>query len=140
MSAYRPTRVCFLRLAILLSVPRACSQAASQGHPLTFAGDRDSVVRFFHQPPDGEYFHVALLLRVAKKNGPRWNTTAYSDVGRTAYVSLSDMKRIMTTLTHLSLQWDESPKIEDLETYKTIIHMVTEWASRFCPQMKRRKP
>ena len=115
MSGYRSTRVCFLLLATLTSVPWASSQAGSQGHPLTFAAGRDPVVRFFCQPPDGEYFHVALLLRAAKKDDPRWNTTAYSDLGRTAYVSLSDMKRFMTMLTHLSLRWDESPKVESLE-------------------------
>jgi hypothetical protein len=77
-------------------------------------------VQFFFQPPDGEYFHVALLLRVAKKDDPRWKATEYSDVGRTAYVSLGDMKRFMTLLTRLSLQWDESPMVDSLETYKTI--------------------
>jgi hypothetical protein len=120
MLGYRSTRVCFLLLATLTSVSWASSQAGSQGHPLSFAAGRDSVVRFFFQPPDGEYFHFALLLRVAKKDDPRWNTTASSDVGRTAYVSLSDMKRFMTRLTLLSLQWDESPNVESLETYKTI--------------------
>jgi hypothetical protein len=115
-----PTRVCFLLLAILTSAPSASNQAASQGHALTLPAGKDSVIRFFYQPPDGEYFHVALLFRVAKKDDPRWNTTAYSDVGRTAYVSLSEMQQLMTKLGHLSLRWDESIKIESLETYKTI--------------------
>jgi len=30
------------------------------------------------------------------------------------------MKRFMTLLTRLSLQWDESPMVDSLETYKTI--------------------
>ena len=78
------------------------------------------MVRFFYQPPDSEYFHVALLFRVVKKNDPRWNTIAYSDLGRTSYVSLSDMQRLMAKLAHSLLQWDQSATVESLETYKTI--------------------
>jgi hypothetical protein len=116
----RVTQVCFLFLATLAGAPWASTQVASQAHALTLPPGKDSVVRFFYQPPDGEYFHVALIFRVAKENDPRWNTTAYSDVGRTAYVSLSDMQQLITNLAHLSLRWDESAKIERLETYKTI--------------------
>jgi hypothetical protein len=113
-------QILFLLLATLTSTPWASSQAASQGHALTLPADKDSVVRFFYQPPAGEYFHVALIFRVVEENDPRWNTTAYSDVGRTAYVSLSDMQQLTTQLAHLSLRWDESAKIESLETYRTI--------------------
>jgi hypothetical protein len=87
---------------------------------MTFPAGKDSVVRFFCQPPDGEYFHVALLFRVVKKKDPRWNTAPVFDVGRTAYISLSEMQQLMTKLGHISLRWDESAKIESLETYKTI--------------------
>jgi len=87
---------------------------------LTLLAGKDSVVRFFYQPPEGEYFHVALIFRVVGENDPLWNTTAYSDLGRTAYVSLSDMQQLITNLAHLSLRWDESAKNEGLETYKTI--------------------
>jgi hypothetical protein len=116
----RVTQTCFLLLATLTSAPWASSQATSQGHGLTLPAGKDSVVRFFYQPPDGEYFHVALIFRVIQENDPRWNTTAYSDVGRTAYVSLSDMQQLITDLAHLSLRWDESAQVETLETYKTI--------------------
>ena len=75
---------------------------------------------FFYQPTDSEYFHVALLFRVVEENDPRWNTAHSFDVGRTAYVSMTDMQQHMTNLAHSSLRWDESPKIESLETYKNI--------------------
>jgi hypothetical protein len=114
------TQVWFLLLATLTSAPWGSSQAASQGHALTLPAGKDSVVRFFYQPADGEYFHVALIFRVVEENDPRWNTAPVFDVGRTAYVSLSDMQQLMTNLAHLSLRWDESAKIESLETYKNI--------------------
>jgi hypothetical protein len=120
MSGLSPARVCLFFLATLTSAPWASSQAASQGHALTLIAGHDSVVRFFYQPPEGEYFHVALLFRVVKKGHPRWNTTACSDVGQTAYISLRDMGRFMTVLARLSLRWDQSAIIESLETYKTI--------------------
>jgi hypothetical protein len=120
VAIHRSTRVCFLLVATLTSAELASGEAATQDHALTLHAGKESVVRFFFQPPDGEYFHVALLFRVVKKDDPRWNTSALSDVGRTAYVSLSEMQRLMTKLTHLSSQWDESANVEGLETYKTI--------------------
>jgi hypothetical protein len=120
MSGFSPARVSFFFLATLTSAPWASSQAASEGHVLPFIAGNDSVVRFFYQPPKGEYFHVALLFRVVKKRDPRWNTTAYSDVGLTAYISFQDMRRFMGELARLSLRWDQSATIEGLETYETI--------------------
>jgi len=111
---------CFLLLATLMSAPWGCCYAAGQDHALTSPGGKDSVVRFFYQPPDGEYFHVALIFRAVEKQGPRWDTTAYSDVGRTAYVSLSDMQQLISSLARLSLRWEESTKIENLESKKHI--------------------
>jgi hypothetical protein len=115
-----PTRVCCLLLATLTSAASASTQSARQGQALTLPAGKDSIVRFFYQPPGGEYFHVALLFRVVEKKDVRWNTAPVFDEGRTAYISLSDMQRLMGRMAHLSLQWDQSPTIESLETYKTI--------------------
>ena len=116
----RPTRVCLLLLATLTSAPSASSQAARQIHALTLPTGKDSVVRFFCQPPDGEYFHVALLFRVVEKKDPRWNTAPVFDEGRTAHISVSEMRQLITALSAAHLSWDESTKVEGLETYKTI--------------------
>lgn len=112
-------QVCLL-LATLTSAPWLYSQAATQGHALTLPAGKDSVVRFFYQPTSGEYFHAALIVRVVEENDSRWNTAPLFDVGRTAYVSLADMRQLIANLAHLSLRWDESAKIESLETYKNI--------------------
>jgi len=120
MLGSRPTRGCLLLLATLTSATWAYSQVASQGHALTLPAGKHSVVRFYYHPPDGEYFHVALLFRVVKENDRRWNTAPVFDVGRTAYVSLTEMQQLMVNLAHLSLRWDESTKIESLETFKNI--------------------
>jgi hypothetical protein len=114
------TRVCFLLLVTLMIALWSSGHAVSQGHALTLPADKDSVVRFFCQPPESNYFHVALLFRVVEKNDPRSNTAPVSDVGRTAYVSLSEMRQLITSLSAAHLSWDESTKVEALETYKTI--------------------
>jgi hypothetical protein len=41
-------------------------------------------------------------------------------VGRTAYISQSEMKQLLARLAQPPLQWDESTKIESFESYKTI--------------------
>jgi hypothetical protein len=105
---------------MIMFAPLASSQGASEGRPLTLPAGKDSVVRFYYQPANGEYFHVALIFRVVERNDLRWNTAPLFDVGRTAYVSLSDMQQLMTNLTHLSLRWDEREKIESLETFSNL--------------------
>lgn len=120
MSGRRSIRVCLFLFATLTSAPWTSTQTTDQGHALTLPAAKDTVVRFFYQPPDGEYLHHPLLFRVVKKSDPRWNTIAYLDVGRTLYISLSDMQQLMTNIAHLSLQWDESAEIEPLETVDDI--------------------
>jgi hypothetical protein len=85
------------------------------------AGGRQRLCRallFF--PAFNNYFHVALLFRVVEENDPRWNAAPLFDVGRTAYISLSEMRGLFAALSAESLSWEESAKIEELETYKTI--------------------
>jgi hypothetical protein len=113
-------RVISLLLVMLASAPWASSQVANERHPLTLAADKDSVVRFFFFPAHNNYFHVALLFRVVEENDPRWNTAPVFDVGRTAYISISEMRGLFAALSAEPLSWEESAKIEELETYKTI--------------------
>jgi hypothetical protein len=113
-------QICFLLLVTFASGPRSSSQTPSQGHTLTLPADKDSVVRFFYQPDHNNYFHVALLFRVVDENDPRWNTAPVFDVGRTAYISFSEMQELNTALSVAHLSWEESTTVEALETYKTI--------------------
>lgn len=117
---HRVTRVCFLLLVTLMIAPWGSGQTERQGHALTLPAGKDSVVRFFCQPPDGEYFHVALLFRVVEKKDPQWNTAPVFDEGRTAYISVLEMRQLTTALSAAHLSWSESTKVETLETYKTI--------------------
>ena len=113
-------RISFLLLVILASAPWTSSQVANERHPLTLGVDKDSVVRFFFVPANNTYYHGPLLFRVVEENDPRWNTAPPSDVGRTAYISFSEMRGLFAALSAEPLSWEESAKIEVLETYKTI--------------------
>jgi hypothetical protein len=113
-------RIISLLLVLLASAPWTSSQVANQHHALTLVADKDSVVRFFFFPAYNNYFHVALLFRVAEENDPRWNTVPLFDEGRTAYISFSEMRGLFAALSAEPLSWEESAKIEELETYKTI--------------------
>jgi hypothetical protein len=114
------TQICLLLLATFTTAQWASSQAASQGHGLTLAPDKASMVRFFYQPLNGEYFHFPLVFQIVNDNDPRLNTAPQSDTGRTAYISLSEMQRLIAALSDLRLLWRESEKVESLETYQTI--------------------
>ncbi len=113
-------RVCVSSIFILASFQGSLGQATSATHAPKLAANKESVVRFFYQPNDSNYFHVALLFRVVEGNDPRWNTAPVFDVGRTAYISASEMQQLMTALSGANLSWDESATVEGLETYKNI--------------------
>jgi|SRR5215467_10398160 len=114
------SRACILILALLTTAAGQTGKDATKAHGLTLPANKDTTVRFFFQPLDGRYFHIPLLFRVVDKSDPRRNSAPMLDVGRTAYVSVSEMQQILARLAHLQLQWDESAKIQTLETYKTL--------------------
>jgi len=113
-------RIISLLLVILAGAQWTSSQVANQRHPLTLAADKNSVVRFFFFPAYNNYFHVALLFRVVEENDPQLNTAPVTDFGRTPYITLSEMRVLFTALSAEPLSWEESAKIEELETPKTI--------------------
>jgi len=116
MLTSRPIRVSFLLFTIL----NIATWALSQDDHLTLLASRDSVARFYYHSPDGEYFHVALLFRVVKRSDPLWTSAPILDEGRTAYISLSEMRQLMVKLACLRLRWSESAQREALETYANI--------------------
>ena len=119
MLTSRPIRVCFFLFTILNTATCVLSHLSQDDH-LTLLASRDSVVRFYYQPPGGEYFHVALLFRVVKRSDPLWNSAPIIEEGRTAYISHSEMQQLISKLTRLPLRWSESAQRESLETYANI--------------------
>lgn len=110
-----------LPIAFVLGL--ACHGAgpkSSQALQVPAAEAEDSIVRFFYQPNPSSYFHVALVFRAVSEADPKWNTAPVQDVGRTAYITGSEMDGILRKLSDLRLPWVRSNVVEPLETYKTI--------------------
>jgi hypothetical protein len=73
--------------------------------------DESTIIRFFYLPVDS-YLHPALAFRVAPENDARFGTAPIDYVGRTPYVSLSEMRNLVSAIGDLSLSWQTSPKPE----------------------------
>ena len=120
LQAIRAAHICLSLAWVLACAPWGSSQAVSEGNTLTLPADKTSVVRFFYQPADGRYFHFPLVFRVVEENDPRLDTAPVFETGRTAYITVSEVQRLIGEFSHLDLSWHESPEVESLETYKTV--------------------
>lgn len=50
--------------------------------------DENTAIRFFYDPPGGDYFHVPLVFRPVKNGDSRLNTAPILEEGRTAFFLL----------------------------------------------------
>lgn len=108
--------------AFLIFASALCSSSQGVGKSGIFAipADGNSVLRFFYEPNDSNYFHVALVLRVADEKDSKLDTAPVFDIGRTAFITLPEMQQLLEKLSHADLNWRESAKTGSLESYKTI--------------------
>lgn len=81
--------------------------------------DDATVVRFFYYPP-GDYFHFPLVLRAVKPNSSLFNTAPMREEGRTAYISLPDMKKLVGALSRTGLAWKQMTSVEPLGPFKKL--------------------
>jgi hypothetical protein len=81
--------------------------------------DEKTIVRFFYYPA-GEYIRIPLLFRVVEEGNPRLNTAPMREEGRTAYVSLSEMRDLVNGLIRSGLGWQESETVDVLGLYKDL--------------------
>lgn len=112
----------FLALALLVSNLNGgelqTAPLFTQGD-LHLEGDEETAVRFFYDPP-GEYFHAPLVFRVVEEGNPLLNTAPMKEAGRTAYISLSEVRLMVQSLKRASLVWEESGDIVTLGSYKKL--------------------
>lgn len=79
--------------------------------------DKAIAIRFFYHPP-GDYFHFPLIFRPVDEADPRLNTAPMTTEGRTAYISIAEMRQLIEGLSHSDLSWQESEKVEALGGYR----------------------
>ena len=86
---------------------------------LHLEADEKTVVRFFYDPP-GEYFHAPLVLSVVEEGNKLLNTAPMKEAGRTAYLSLAEMRDVMQRLKRSHIAWEESGDTVTLGAYKKL--------------------
>jgi len=94
----------------------------TRGEPLLLNSpvDETTVVRFFYQPAGGDYFHFPLIFRAVEQGDPQLNTAPMHEEGRTAYISLSDMREVVQKLAQMDLAWKESKTIAALGSFRKL--------------------
>jgi hypothetical protein len=107
-----------LVIAATAAVMQSC-QNYDKRFVLNSPVDENTAVRFFYQPA-GNYFHSPLVFRVVDQKDSRLNTAPMAVEGRTAYISLSEMRQLMQGLAHSDLSWRESEKVEVLGSFRKL--------------------
>ena len=102
--------------ACIVASPVFCQANGKQ--PLNVRVDKNTIVRIFYLPPES-YLHPPLIFRVAGENDPRLGTAPINLLGRTPYISLSDMRHLVTALADWNRSWQRSKKLETPKKIET---------------------
>lgn len=105
-----------ISLASAVALPAFCLSNGKQ--PLNVSVNKNTIVRFFYLPPES-YLHPPLIFRVAGENDPRLGTAPINVLGRTPYISLSEMQNLVTALADWNLSWQKSKKLETPKKIET---------------------
>jgi len=92
-------------LTLLLGFSLAYAQS------LAVPVNKYTVASFSFSPPQN-YTHPAMLFRVVDQDDTRLNTAPMLDQGRTVFISLEEMKRLIERLTVMQLAWHRSAQTE----------------------------
>lgn len=102
--------------ACMVVLPAFCQSNEKQS--LNVPVHENTIIRIFYLPPES-YFHAPLIFRVAGENDPRLGTAPMVFLGRTSFISLSEMQNLVTALADSDLSWQESKKLETPKKIKT---------------------
>jgi hypothetical protein len=94
-------------------------QVQASASVLNSSVDENTVVRFFYDPP-GDYFHFPLVLCAVKPGSSLLDTAPMLEEGRTAYIPLSDMGKLVRSLTQSGLGWTQMATIVPLGSFKML--------------------
>jgi hypothetical protein len=115
--------LCVFVLAALSTVGAGKLQSGQKplrAFDLHLEADEKTVVRFFYQPAGGDYLHAPLVFIVVQDGSPLINTAPMREAGRTAYISLAEMRSAMGILKRLDIVWQGSGDIVTLGSYKRL--------------------
>jgi len=102
----------WLLLVILLGPLIGISQPASGHKSFSLPVNNQTAVRFFYLPAN-DYLHPALIFRVASpQSGELGTAPIISHGGRTPYISIDEMRKLVQMLDHSNLLWSETKTVE----------------------------
>lgn len=102
---------CVLLIMALIGTSLSCTELTRRHAALNGPVDTKTIVRFFYIPPLS-YAHAPLLLRAVGEKDPRLGTAPGMVEGRTAYVSLAEMREVVHILNDSISSWDMSRDVE----------------------------
>ena len=83
--------------------------------------DGSIAVRFFFQPANADSSRPALIFRVARKNDSNSNSAPIDRQGRSAFVSLDEMKELLGLLQGTSIHWRVSREREEMLPFMKLL-------------------
>jgi hypothetical protein len=95
------------------------TQSEARNSVIAAPVDEKTAIRLYYYP-EGDYFHSPLIFRAVQQSDPRLDTAPMGNAGRDAYVSLSEMKKLIVDLGKTNLVWQESDKAEPFESFKKL--------------------
>jgi hypothetical protein len=118
----------------LLWTSLGAAQAQNESGLSGLTVDRTVAVRFFFQLPNSDFSRPALIFRVASENDPNWNSAPIDRQGRSAYISLDEMKELLRLLQGTGIQWRVSKEREEITPFMKLLQptedmMVTVFAA-----------
>ena len=78
-----------------------------------------SITRKLYDPA-GDYFHAPPVFHGVTEGNSLLNTAPMQEEGRTAYITLSEMRELLQGLAHVDLAWQNSETFEGLGSYKKL--------------------
>lgn len=100
MVALKNLNACVLAVVVVMiagaggHAPRAEVETWLRGCPV----DQATVVRVHYYPANSNYVHYPIVFRPVPQGDPRLDTVPLVPEGRTAYISMRDMRHLLRTL------------------------------------------
>jgi len=110
-------RIPLSMICLLSFLSVSSSSAQDQNAVSSLKVDANTAVRFFFKPPNANYIRPALIFRVADEGSSNWNTAPIDHYGRSAYISLEEMRTLVHQLDSDGLLWRVSATNRSIEPF-----------------------
>jgi hypothetical protein len=113
----RRARLFVVTLLLFTTWIESSSAAGEKSKHVRLACNESTIIRFFLQSPNSDFLRPPIVLRVAKKGSSELMTAPINVEGRSAYVTVEEMREIMNSLQTLDVSWSTSKARESVIPY-----------------------